>query len=56
MEMKAEEFHNLKQGAMTVTQYIQKFMKLSRYALDDVDIDKKKLDHFRRGLSPTLRT
>ena len=41
MEMKAEEFRNLKQGAMTVTQYIRKFMNVSR---------------FRRGLSPALRT
>jgi len=56
MEMKAEEFRNLKQGAMTVTQYIRKFMKLSRYAPDDIDTDKKKQDHFRRGLSPALRT
>ena len=42
MEMKAEEFRNLKQGAMTVTQYIRKLMKLSRYAPDDIDTDKKK--------------
>ena len=41
---------------MTVTQYIRKFMKLSRYALDDVDTDKNKQDRFRRGLSPALRT
>ena len=41
---------------MTVTQYIRKFIKLSRYALDDVDTDKNKQDHFRRGLSPALRT
>ena len=41
---------------MMVTQYIRKFMKLSRYALDDVDTDKNKQDRFRRGLSPALRT
>ena len=51
-----EEFRNLKQGAMTVTQYIRKFMKLSRYAPDDIDTDKKKQDRFKRGLSPALRT
>jgi hypothetical protein len=56
MEMKAKEFRNLKQGAMMVTQYIRKFMKLSRYAPDDIDTDKKKQDYFRRGLSPALRT
>ena len=42
MEIKVEEFRNLKQGAMTVTQYTRKFMKLSRYAPDDIDTDKKK--------------
>ena len=31
-------------------------MKLSRYAPDDIDTDKKKQDRFRRGLSPALRT
>ena len=56
METKAEEFCNLKQGAMTVTQNIRKFMKLSRYAPDDIDTNKKKQDRFRRGLSPALRT
>ena len=56
MEMKAEEFRNLKQSAMIVTQYIRKFMKLSRYTMDDINTDKKKQDRFRRGLNPTLRT
>jgi hypothetical protein len=42
MEMKADEFHALKQGAMTVNQYIKKFMKLARYAPNDVSTDKKK--------------
>jgi len=46
MEMKAEEFRNLKQGAM----------KLSLYAPDDIDTNKKKQDRFRRGLNPALRT
>ena len=31
-------------------------MKLSCYAPDDIDTDKKKQDHFRIGLSPALRT
>jgi len=54
--MKTEEFRNLKQGALTVTQYIRKFMKLSRCASDDIDTDKKKQVRFRRGLSLALRT
>jgi Retrotransposon gag protein len=56
MEIKAEEFRNLKQGTMTVAQYIQKFMKLSRYAMDDVNTDKKKQDRFRKGLNHALKT
>jgi hypothetical protein len=55
MEMKVEEFRSLKQGAMTVNQYIRKFMKLSRYAPEDVDTDKKKRICFRRGLNSQLR-
>ena len=45
MEMKAEEFWNLKQGLMTILQYIRKFLKLSCYALDDISTDKKKHAH-----------
>ncbi|XP_062213789.1 uncharacterized protein LOC133914790 [Phragmites australis] len=32
-EMKADEFHSLKQGSMTINQYIRKLIRLSRYAL-----------------------
>ena len=56
MEMKAEEFCHIRQGAMTVNQYIQKFMKLSRYVPEDVNTDKKKQRCFRRGLISVLRT
>ena len=41
---------------MTVVQYIRKFMKLSRCAMDDIDMDKKKQDCFRKGLNLALRT
>ena len=30
MEIKVEEFRSLRQGPMTVNQYIRKFMKLAR--------------------------
>jgi hypothetical protein len=42
MEIKAKEFRSLRQGPMTVNQYIQKFMKLALYVPDDVNTDKKK--------------
>jgi hypothetical protein len=55
MEINAEEFHSLRQGPMTVNQYIKKFMKLARYAPEDPNSDKKKQKCFRRGLNASLR-
>ena len=54
MEMKVDEFRDLKQGSMTVNQYIQKFIRLSRYAPDEVSTDKKKHDRFKKGLQRNL--
>src|SRR6266540_2085316 len=53
MEMKADEFRSLRQGTMSVNQYIRKFMKLARYAPEDVNTDKKKQYRFRKGLTAT---
>ena len=53
--MKADEFRSLRQGAMTTNQYIRKFMKLARYAPEDVNTDKKKQDRFRKGLNSHLK-
>jgi hypothetical protein len=55
MEIKAKEFRSLRQGLMTVNQHIRKFMKLARYAPEDVNSDKKKHKCFRRGLNASLR-
>ena len=55
MEIKTKEFCSLRQGPMTVNQYIRKFLKLAHYALDDVNTDKKKQRCFRRGLNAVLR-
>jgi hypothetical protein len=55
IEIKAEEFHSLRQGPMTINQYIQKFMKLACDAPDDVNTDKKNQRCFRRGLNTMLR-
>ena len=55
MEIKAEEFCSLRQGLMKVNKYIRKFMKLARYALEDVNSDKKKQKCFRTGLNASLR-
>jgi hypothetical protein len=36
-----EEFEDLKQGSMSVNEYVTQFTQLSRYAPDDVDNDEK---------------
>ncbi|WVZ96333.1 hypothetical protein U9M48_041988 [Paspalum notatum var. saurae] len=55
VKVKRREFLSLKQGSMSVQEYLTKFMQLSRYAPDDVDEDDKKQDCFREGLNPRLR-
>ena len=42
MSMKKREFHNLRQGGSTVSQYVDDFSKLARYASDDVATDAAK--------------
>jgi hypothetical protein len=36
------EFQDLKQGSMTVSEYVTRFTQLSCYAPNDVDTDEKK--------------
>jgi hypothetical protein len=42
MKLKKKEFEDLKQGSMSVNEYVTRFTQLSRYAPDDVDTDEKK--------------
>ena len=51
LELKQEEFLNLKQGSMTVCEYRDMFTQLSRYALKEVDNDAKKQKRFLKGLN-----
>ncbi|XP_058216756.1 uncharacterized protein LOC131327626 [Rhododendron vialii] len=48
---KEQEFLNLKQGTMTVTQYAAKFEELSRYALTSIPTEDKKARRFKWGLT-----
>jgi hypothetical protein len=50
MKLKKQEFLALKQGTMSVSEYRDKFIQLSRYAPADVADDEEKQDHFREGL------
>jgi hypothetical protein len=56
MKLKRQEFMSLQQRSLSVTKYLHKFTELSRYALYEVDTDKKKHDSFLHGLDPELRT
>jgi hypothetical protein len=55
MELKRKEFADLKQGGMTVNEYLNSFIQLSRYALDDINTDKKKQDVFLNGLNDDIQ-
>jgi hypothetical protein len=44
MKLKKKEFEDLKQGSMTVTEYVTHFTQLSYYAPDNVDTNEKKQD------------
>jgi hypothetical protein len=54
-KIKRREFLALKQGSMTVRQYLTKFTQLARYAPEDVSTDEKKQDCFREGLNADLQ-
>ena len=52
---KAIEFQQLVQGNMTVLEYLTKFERLSRYALDLINIVEKKIAKFLKNLTPLFR-
>jgi hypothetical protein len=55
MTVKKEEFLALKQGPMSVSEYRDKFLQLSRYAPKDVNTDAKRQYRFLRGLVDPLQ-
>jgi hypothetical protein len=50
MKLKQKEFLALKQGNMSITEYLDKFTHLSRYAPDKVNTDPKRQERFLDGL------
>jgi hypothetical protein len=44
-----DKFLNLKQGRMSVTEYLDKFTTWGRYAPNDIDTDEKKRERFMNG-------
>jgi hypothetical protein len=55
MKLKRKEFADLKQGDMTVNEYLNSFIQLSRYATDDINTDEKKQDVFLNGLNDDIQ-
>ena len=54
LSLKRKEFRNLRQTNRTVSDYIEEFNNLSRYAPEDVDTDAKRRERFLDGLSDEL--
>jgi hypothetical protein len=54
MKLKKKEFADLKQG-MSVNEYLNSFIHLSRYAPDDINTDEKKQDVFLNGLNDDIQ-
>jgi hypothetical protein len=55
MTVKKEEFLALKQGPLSVNEYRDRFLQLSRYAPEDVNTDAKWQYRFLRGLVDPLQ-
>jgi hypothetical protein len=49
-----KEFLALKQGPLSVSEYMDKFLQLSHYASEDVNMDAKRQYRFLRGLVDPL--
>jgi hypothetical protein len=54
MAIKHTEFMKLTQGNKSLTEYLQAFNNLVRYAPEFVDTNAKKIASFKKGLSPKL--
>ena len=52
---KAQEFLELKQGMMTVMEYVARFTELARFADDYVATDMAKVRRFENGLKLSIR-
>src|SRR5215218_5098421 len=51
-----DEFRELKQGRMTVVEYRDRFLTLSRYAPDETDTTEKRQERFLNGLHDEMQT
>jgi hypothetical protein len=54
IKLKKKEFQDLKQGSMSVNEYVTKLTQLFCYALQEVNTDEKKHECFLNGLNDGL--
>jgi hypothetical protein len=54
IKLKTKEFHDLKQGSMSVNEYITRFIQLSCYDPNEVDTNEKKHECFLNGMKDGL--
>jgi hypothetical protein len=54
LKLKKKELSELNQGSMTVNEYLNQLIQLSRYATNDVNTDEKKEDMFLKGLKDEI--
>ena len=52
--LRKREFRYLKQGDLTVTEYLHEFYRLAHYAPEDVETDEDKQEKFLQGLKDEL--
>jgi hypothetical protein len=55
IKLKKKEFTDLKQGGMTVNEYLNSFIQLSKYATKDINTDEKKQNMFMKGLNDDIQ-
>ncbi|KAK1627706.1 hypothetical protein QYE76_002021 [Lolium multiflorum] len=51
-----DEFREVKQGRMSVVEYRDRFLTLSRYAPDETDTNEKRTERFLNGLHDEMQT
>uniref|UniRef100_J3KUG7 Reverse transcriptase domain-containing protein n=1 Tax=Oryza brachyantha TaxID=4533 RepID=J3KUG7_ORYBR len=55
IDIKTEEFNNLKQDNSTLNEYLSKFNHFARYAPNEVDTRKKKICKFLKGMNVGIK-
>ena len=55
MQLKRREFYDLKQGGLSVSEYLNRLIQLSRYAPEDVNTDERKQYQFLHGLNNDIQ-